>query len=181
MINTTTFDLVRKQNSAVFTLLKIAGGSLLIALAAQIKIPLFFTPVPVTLQTLTVMLLGGLLGKKEGLFAVLLYIGEISAGLPFASSGLSNPLTLIGPTGGYLAAMALQAWFSGWLVEKNLSFLKLAASLWLVSQAQMIVGASWLAAFVGAKSALSAGYYPFFIGEAAKCFLASQVLTKRER
>lgn len=180
---TITFDNKKSQHSFLVRFLQILCGSLFLALCAQIKIPLYFTPVPITLQTFAIMLLGGFLGSKNGLLAVLAYLCEISLGLPFSTSGVSNPLALLGPTGGYMIGGLMQAYGTGLLVEKNwtLSPFKKAAALCFISTIQMLIGTAWLSKFVGIDQALMAGFYPFLLGDYAKCFAVSQILHSQRK
>ena len=92
-------DLVRPANprlARVFDASLVAGFSLLIALSAQVAIPLPFTPVPVTLQTFAVILTGCLLGSGRGALAALAYVAEGTAGLPFFSGGTGGLAHLVG-------------------------------------------------------------------------------------
>jgi len=79
------------------------------ALLAQISIPLPFTPVPITGQTFAVLLTGALLGSRLGVAAMLTYVAEGSAGLPFFAGGAHGPAVLAGPTGGYLVGFVIAA------------------------------------------------------------------------
>src|ERR1700743_3707354 len=85
---------ISKKNSvlshALTNLAWIVGGSLFIAALSQLSIPLPFTPVPLTGQTLAVLLIGAALGSKRGLAAVALYLTEGAAGLPFFAGGASG-------------------------------------------------------------------------------------------
>lgn len=91
-------------------------GSLLVAICAHVSVPLWFTPVPITLQTFAVLLLGLVLGPGTSAAALLLYLAEGAAGLPvfspYAPGGLFH---LFGPTGGYLLAYPAAAALTGWL------------------------------------------------------------------
>jgi len=80
------------------------AGSILLAFLSQFSIPLPFTPVPVTLQTLGVFLLAGLLGPTKGFWSVLFYLVEGSIGLPVFAGGLAKPLWFISSTAGFLFA-----------------------------------------------------------------------------
>ena len=95
------------------------GGSLFLALMAQIAVPLPFTPVPLTLQTLAVFLLGGILGPKRALFALVAYLVEGTSGLPVFTGGAIRPLWFLGLHAGYLFAFPLAAYAVGMLTEKN--------------------------------------------------------------
>ncbi len=87
----------------------IAIGALVVAVAAQVRIPLPMTPVPVTLQDLAVLTVGGLLGPAAGVAALVTYLGLGLAGLPVFSGGASGIAWLLGPTGGYLLAFPVAA------------------------------------------------------------------------
>lgn len=176
-----TFNTQKTQYSVFARFLQIICGSLFLAFCAQIKIPLYFTPVPITLQTFAIMLLGGVLGKKGGTLAVLAYLTEITIGLPFTASGVSNPLALFSPTGGYMVGWLVQVYCIGWMVEKNwmVSRFKTFIALCLISKVQMLIGAAWLSKFVGLENALMAGFYPFLLGDFAKCFAVTHLLNAR--
>src|SRR5712671_675536 len=97
----------------------VALGALLVALAAQVSIPLPGTPVPMTLQPMAVLLVGGLLGARLGALSMILYLAMGAAGLPvFTPSPLLLPgiARLFGQTGGYLLAYPVAAWVVGTFV-----------------------------------------------------------------
>jgi biotin transporter BioY len=77
-------------------------GALLVALSAQVVVPVPFSPVPMTLQPLAVLAVGGLLGPVAGVSALIIYIALGALGLPVFAGGGSGILRLLGPTGGYL-------------------------------------------------------------------------------
>lgn len=100
-------------------LIAIGLGALLVALAAQVRIPLPFTPVPVTLQDLAVLTVGGLLGPVAGAAALATYLGLGILGLPvFAGGGAGLPW-LLGPTGGYLLAFPVAAFVMGLVAHRH--------------------------------------------------------------
>ena len=96
----------------------IAIGALVVALAAQVRVPLPFTPVPVTLQDLAVLTVGGLLGPAAGLAALVTYLGLGIAGLPVFAGGGFGLAWLLGPTGGYLLAFPVAACVAGALAAR---------------------------------------------------------------
>ena len=96
----------------------IAVGALVVALAAQVRVPLPFTPVPVTLQDLAVLTVGGLLGPAAGLAALVTYLGLGIAGLPVFAGGGFGLAWLLGPTGGYLLAFPVAAFVAGALAAR---------------------------------------------------------------
>ena len=156
------------------------------AAAAQISIPLGFTPVPLTMQDMVVLIGGAALGSRLGMAAQVLYLLAGIAGLPvFAASPVlpQGPLRLLGPTGGYLMAYPFAAFLTGYLAERGLdrryltSVLAMAAGLAVI----FTFGVSWLALFarpvgLGFDAALRAGFYPFLLGDVFKIFLGAAVL-----
>jgi len=97
----------------------IAIGALVVAVAAQVRIPLPITPVPVTLQDLAVLTVGGLLGPVAGVAALITYLGLGIAGLPVFSGGASGMPWLLGPTGGYLLAFPVAALVMGAVARRG--------------------------------------------------------------
>lgn len=162
------------SNVRLLILTQIVLGSILIALSAQIRIPLPFTPVPITFQTLAVMLVGGMLGSRNGALSVIFYLAEALMGLPVLSGGRSDPLFLFSPVGGYLVGCVMQAYLAGWFVERRkfISEWLLFLGLIFACSIQMGCGACWLALFLGAKHAWSLGVAPFIFGELFKIVLA---------
>jgi len=148
----------------------VALFSLVITLAAQIAIPLPFTPVPVTLQTLAVLLAGALLGPRRGALAVLAYIGEGLAGLPVFAGGKAGIAHLLGPTGGFLAGFVAAAFLVGLLAWRGWTRKPLAAvfALSLGNACLYVPGLAWLGLFVGYPRVLSLGFLPFLPGDVLK-------------
>lgn len=109
--------------------LLIFSFTLLLALLSQIRIPLTFTPVPLTLQTFGVLLIGYYLGAKAGALSILLYLLLGAAGLPFFSAGKGGLLVLSGPTGGYLLGFLAGAYIVG--KAKELGFLQRSIYIFL--------------------------------------------------
>jgi len=151
----------------------VVGGSLLIALAAQVAIPLPF--VPITGQTYAVLVVAAALGRL-GAASVALYVLEGAAGLPvFAPGGAPGLARLIGPTGGYLIGFVAAAFVVGWFVERGWDrrlFATLAAML-AAEVAIYAFGLAWLARFVPAERVLAAGLVPFVLGDLVKVLLAA--------
>jgi biotin transport system substrate-specific component len=156
------------------------------AVGAQISVPLGFTPVPLVMGDMVVLLGGAALGSRLGLAAQVLYLAAGIAGLPvFAASATlpQGPLRLLGPTGGYLMAYPLAAFLTGYLAERGFdrryttSVLAMAAGYVVI----FTFGVSWLALFawpaaLGFDAALRAGFYPFMLGAACKLLLGAGVL-----
>jgi biotin transport system substrate-specific component len=156
----------------------------LTAAAAQVSIPLPFTPVPLTLQPMVVLLGGAVLGARLGMSAQVLYLLLGIAGLPvFAASPVlpHGALRLIGPTGGYLMSYPFAAFLAGWLAERGLdrryftSLFGMACGLAVI----FLGGVMWLAFFarpaVGLDAALRTGLYPFIPLDIFKLLVAAGI------
>ena len=165
----------------MYSFLQIILASCFIGIVAQIKIPLYFTPVPLTGQTFAIMLMGALLGPRKGAQAALLYLVEGCMGLPVWAGGQGGLIHLFGPTGGYLLAYPLQAYLIG-SVFKNVrvSLIRATSALFLCSILQLLLGSLWLGFFVGAKNMLTMGCIPFLPGEALKALLVASFIKKRK-
>lgn len=143
-------------------------------LGAQVRIPLPFTPVPITLQTFFVVLSGAYLGKKSGGISQLIYLLLGGIGFPiFTKTG-----ALLGPTGGYIVGFTLAAWISGYLREKksNLIYCIVAGHLTL-----LLTGTLYLSIFVGWKNALMMGFLPFLPGDLLIKGSASYLILNRTK
>ena len=154
----------------------IFAGSWLIALAAQIAIPLY--PVPVTGQTLCVLLIGALLGSKRGALTVLVYLTQGAMGLPIFAGGTGGFARIAGPTGGYLIGFVVAAFVVGWLSEKgwNQRFITTGVSMLIGNAVIYIIGLPWLASFIGWEMVFTAGLFPFIPGDLFKVILAAVAL-----
>ena len=157
----------------------VMSGSLLIALCAQVAVPLPQSPVPVTGQTFAVLLVGATLGSRLGASAVLTYIIEGMAGLPVWSPGATMGVArLAGPTGGYIAGFLIAAFVVGALAEhgwdrriRTATFAMLIGELTIYA-----IGLPWLARFIGPETVLDAGLIPFIPGDIYKVVLAAVAL-----
>ena len=161
------------------SLFLIVSGSLLLAALAQIEIPLPFTPVPITGQTLGVLLIGAALGSKRGTTTIILYITEGAIGLPVFSGGASGLGILTGATAGYLVGFVGAAYVIGLLAERGLE--RSARTSLIPFLAGTIViyvcGIAWLSTMVGGISkAIALGVTPFLLGDAIKLILAALLL-----
>ena len=150
------------------------------AVGAQLAIWLPFTPVPVTMQTLFVVLAGITLGPRDGFHAMLAYVALGAAGLPLFAGFLAGPAARLGPTGGYLLAFAPAAALAGFLANGRgrLGLLAgSAAGLALI----LCAGTAWLSLVLGlsAGTAASLGLVPFLAGEGIKAALAVAIAARR--
>ena len=161
----------------------VISGSLLVALAARVSVPLPFTPVPLTLQNFAVLLVGLLLGRRAGFAALVLYLAEGAAGLSvFSPTGPGGIAQLLGPTGGYLIAYPLVAYLAGWIAERDrMSFLRSALAATVAEIFLFAAGVSWLMIFFHTPLVRAAqfGLYPFFFAEVMKVLLAAGIASRR--
>lgn len=197
----------RAATSTVATdVMLVIAGSLVMAALAQVSIKLPFTPVPVTGQTLGVLLVGGSLGAVLGGAAMLLYLAEGAVGLPFFAEGESGIeyLGFATPSAGYLWGFVIAAVVIGYLAEKRWDRgVGSAIGAFLLGEIIIFtIGVFWLANAVGIPvqasgacdlasgkgcDALQLGLYPFVIGDLLKVLLAAGAfpllwrLLKRER
>ncbi|TXK17602.1 biotin transporter BioY [Homoserinibacter sp. GY 40078] len=161
----------------------VVGGALFTALLAQVEIPLW--PVPITGQTLAVLLVGATLGAVRGGSALLLYMILGFAGLPFYApnpdgSHLTGLAAVAAPSFGYIIGFIPAAAFVGWLSERtwDRKFLKALATFIGGSLVVFAIGVPWLAVVLGASftEALEWGVYPFIVGGIIKAVIAALLL-----
>ena len=158
----------------------IVAGSLALWISAKIQVP--FYPVPMTMQTFVVLVIGMSFGWKLGVSTVLLYLIEGSLGLPVFAGTPEKGIGIaymVGPTGGYLFGFAISAGFLGWLSSKGWDrnvFLTLAAMI-LGTTIIFTFGIIWLGAVIGwEKPILEIGIFPFIPAEVFKIALATAIL-----
>jgi biotin transport system substrate-specific component len=161
----------------------IIGGSALIAIAAQIAIPVPFTPVPLTLQPIAVLLVGAALGSTRGAAAASLYLLEGLSGLPVFSRGHAGPLWLIGPTAGYLYSFPFAAFIAGWFSERGWgnTVARSVCGMLIAFAVIYLGGWSWLAITFGPRAALTMGVAPFVVADAIKVVIGAALLPYAER
>lgn len=180
----TLIDLI--DRSRVRDVVAIVGFALFTALAAQISIPLGFTPVPITGQTFAVLLAGGVLGANRGALSMGLYVALGAIGLPFYADGDGGWTIATGATAGYLVGFIVAAFVVGKMAEHGQDR-KLSTSLPAFLAGSLIIyafGAAWLAYDLGLPltadqdepSAIAWGVAPFLVGDIIKALLAGAVL-----
>jgi biotin transport system substrate-specific component len=143
--------------------IKIWGASILIALGAQISIPLPFNPVPITFGLQTLILLSAMLGSKRSFAMILTYLAQGIIGLPVFSKGGSGIAWLLGPTGGYLVGYIFVAVIVGWLMEKLQSRegIKVFSVMLFGNALAFLFGVPFLSRFIGWEKAIQCGLVPF--------------------
>ena len=151
-------------------------GSVAIALLARVAVPV--GPVPITGQTLGVLLVAAVLGGQRGVAAVSLYLALGSAGLPVFAAGTGGPLVLLGPTGGYLMGMLGAAWVVGRLCEHPAASRPayLAAATVLGHVVIYAAGTLVLARFTGWDRVIAVGVLPFLPGDLVKTLIVASVV-----
>jgi biotin transport system substrate-specific component len=166
-----------RRAALAYDALLIVSGSLLIALAAQVAIRLPFSPVPVTGQTLAVLLVGALLGSRRGALSVVAYLLEGLIGLPVFASGAAGLAYALGPTGGYLVGFVVAAYIIGRLAERGWDrhVLSTSVAMFIGNATIYAVGLTWLSIYVG-KQSIFLGLLPFVVGDVVKLVLAATAL-----
>ena len=155
------------------------------AAGAQMSVHLGFTPVPLVMQDMVVLLGGAALGSRLGMAAQVVYLLAGISGLPvFAASAVlpQGLMRMFGPTGGYLMAYPFAAFLTGYLAERGFDRRYLSSVIAMCAGLMVIFafGVTWLALFApaaaGFDAALRAGFYPFLLGDVFKIFLGAAVL-----
>ena len=151
-------------------------GSLFLAICAQVYVPL--QPVPITMQTFGVLLLGMVFGARLGAATVALYLLEGAAGLPVFAEFKAGLPVLFGPTGGYLFGFVIAAWLVGSLAERgwDRGVLTTALAMLFGNVVLYVPGLIWLANLFGAQIAIAQGLMPFLLVDVLKIALAALLL-----
>jgi biotin transporter BioY len=170
-LNTMTMlDVCLPQRRAIVEVALVLGFALMSAAGAQIGF--WVGPVPITGQTFAVLLAGALLGSRRAAASQLSYMAIGLTGVPFwfAPGGAPGIARLLGPTGGYLLGFVAAAFLVGWLAERGWD-----RKIWTASLAMLagmvviyICGLMWLGRFLPAGEVLSAGLFPFILGDLIK-------------
>ncbi|MFJ4297062.1 biotin transporter BioY [Curtobacterium sp. NPDC089689] len=161
----------------------VAGGALFTAAMAQVEVPMW--PVPITGQTLAVVLVGATLGARRGMLSLLVYAVAGLAGAPFFAGFSGGLSALASPSFGYVIGFVPAAGLVGWFARRNWDrhVGRATVAMLLASAVPFVTGLPWLAASLGQlgapndlQSVLAAGLYPFVIGGVAKALIAAGVL-----
>ncbi|MBW8636375.1 biotin transporter BioY [Hoeflea sp. WL0058] len=172
-------SLLGKRSVLQYVLLALAGSALLWA-SAKVQVP--FYPVPMTMQTFVVLVIGMAYGWRLGAATVLLYLAEGAIGMPVFAGTPERGIGLaymVGPTGGYLVGFVVAAFAVGLLAERgwDRSIVKTLVAMTLGTAIIFVFGAVWLGALIGwDKPVLELGVIPFLPGAAFKIALAAAVL-----
>jgi biotin transport system substrate-specific component len=152
-------------------------GVAFLALASRVEVPTH--PVPITMQTYAVGLVGALFGWRMGFVVILAWLAGAALGLPLLAGGGGGPAAFWGPTAGYLFAFPVMAAVIGWLVERGWDGRKpvLAFFAFLVGGTLcLFIGAAWLGHLIGMAKAIEKGLMPFLLGDVLKSALGAASL-----
>jgi biotin transport system substrate-specific component len=168
------------RSSFLTNVLLVLAGTGFVALAAQVKISLSFTPVPITGQTFAVLLVGASLGALLGLASLGLYLFVGALGAPIYAEGQGGWDVLTGPTGGYIVGFCCAAALVGWMAQQRWDrrFNSAVAAMLTGNVVIYLFGLPWLAREIGTglEGTLEAGLYPFVVGDLLKLYLAGALL-----
>ena len=154
-------------------------GSLVLAASSWVEAPMW--PVPITLQTYAVCIIGALFGARLAAATVIAYLLEGVVGLPVFAGGAGGFAHLLGPTGGYLVGFLIAATLTGALVERGFkSFIALLGVMLLAHIVIFVFGVLQLQLFVGWAQAWSGGVAPFIIGSVIKTVAAAATVRAAE-
>jgi biotin transport system substrate-specific component len=161
---------------AMYAFLVIAG-SMLIAVAGQIKVPLWPNPTPVTLQTLAIFTIAAAYGRNLAVATLIAYLAEGAAGLPVFTNG-AGLAYFAGPTTGYLAGFVVAAGITGWAADRGWSQspLKLWAANMAGTFAVLVLGALWMGLLFGSDKIIAWGVGPFIVTDIIKATLAAALV-----
>ncbi|MBV8651677.1 MAG: biotin transporter BioY [Alphaproteobacteria bacterium] len=169
-------DALWPQTRALKSTILVIGGSLALALSAKIQVP--FWPVPMTMQSLMVLLIGFAFGSRLGAATLAAYLAEGFVGLPVFAGAVAGPLYMTGPTAGYLVGFLLSAAFIGWLAERgwSQSIGRASVAMVLGHVLLFVPGVLWLAVLFGWGKAIALGVTPFIAATVLKTALGVAVV-----
>jgi biotin transport system substrate-specific component len=172
-----------QRNFVRMAALAVLGSALLWA-SAKVQVPMW--PVPMTMQSMVVLLIGFAYGTRMGVATVALYLVQGAVGLPVFAGTPEKGIGLaymVGPTGGFLFGFVLVAGAMGWMAERGWgrSLAGTAAAMVVGSALLFVPGVAWLATFVGFDKAVAFGLAPFVAGAVVKAALAVALIAAGTR
>lgn len=165
------------QTRAVTHALAVIMGSFFLTLGSYIEIPIL--PVPVTMQTLSVTLVGAFYGWRLGGVTITAWLIEAALGLPVLAGGAGGPHHFLGPSAGYLLAFPIAGMLVGWLVERGWNGTRPLYAFLSMLYGHLIcltIGAAWLATIVNIDTAILHGISPFLLGFFLKSGMGAAIL-----
>ena len=162
-----------KENEFLKSIFLVLSGIIFLSIMSQLIIPLYFTPVPISLGSFGVILIALLYGRKLGTATVLSYVVAGSLGAPVFAGFKTG--SLFSPTGGYILGYIAAALILGFLSDKGIakSYVKTFLSLLFASAAILVLGALVLILFVPSKNVFMIGVLPFIPGDMLKIVAAT--------
>lgn len=161
----------------------VAAGTALLTLSAKVNVPLPY--VPMTMQTLVVLMIGATYGSKLGAATIVAYLIEGAVGLPVFAGPVGGLAYMAGPTGGFLAGFVVAAFTMGWLAERNwdVSVTRLFAAMMLGHAVILAIGWGWLAfgLHLGMSKAWLVGVLPFVAGSLVKSAFGAALMFATRR
>ncbi|MDO5658832.1 MAG: biotin transporter BioY [Paracoccus sp. (in: a-proteobacteria)] len=165
------------ERSLLTNTLLVLAGTALLALSAQVSVPMI--PVPMTLQTLAISIIGLTYGSRLAALTVIAYLAEGAMGLPVFANGASGA-ALMGPTAGFLFGFVAMAWLTGVMVERGLDrgFARLFVAAFIPAMLLFVPGLVVLKMFTGMgwQAAFMAGVAPFLLGAVVKAVIAAMAV-----
>jgi biotin transport system substrate-specific component len=173
------------RGRAAADMLLVVGASALIAIAAQVFVPINvgFAVIPLTLQPLAVIFIGAALGSTRGAAAAMLYLLEGASGLPVFAQGHGGAIWLLSATAGYLYSYPLAAWVAGFVSERGWgsTIVRSVTGMLLALGVIYLGGWSWLAMLTNAQTAFAAGIAPFLLADIVKVAIGAALLPKAQQ
>ncbi|UXN75709.1 biotin transporter BioY [Devosia sp. A8/3-2] len=170
------------DRSVLWQVAAVALGTLFLALSSYVEVPM--VPVPMTMQTFAVAMVGALYGWRLGGVTIVAWLIEGAIGLPVLSGGAAGAVHFVGPTAGYLFAFPIAGAVVGWLAEQgwngNKPVLAFVAGL-AGNLACLAMGGARLAVMIGADQAFTHGVAPFLVGAVLKSALGAAALAVLQR
>lgn len=155
----------------------VLGGTAVLTASSYVSIPM--QPVPVSLQTFAVLMVGALYGWRLGGLTVLAWLLEAALGMPVLAGGKGGLAPFFGPTAGYLLAFPLGAVLMGWLAARGWDGthpLRAFGAMLLCTTLILLLGGAWLGAMIGAAKGWQLGVLPFLVGDVVKSALGAATL-----
>ena len=155
----------------------VLGGTVALSASSYISIP--FWPVPVTMQTFAVLMVGALYGWRLGGITVLAWLLEAALGMPVLAGGKGGIAPFIGPIAGYLFAFPVGAMLMGWLAARGWNGTHPLRAFWamlLCTTLIVLLGGAWLSALIGPAKGWQLGVLPFLIGDVLKSAMGAATL-----
>ncbi|WP_168201255.1 biotin transporter BioY [Qingshengfaniella alkalisoli] len=156
----------------------VAAGTFLVAMGAQVEVPML--PVPMSLQTLAISVIGLTYGARLAAITLMVYLAQGAAGMPVFSGGDAGAAHLFGPTAGYLWGFVGMAWMTGWMAENGFGRggLRMFLAAFIPATLLFVPGAAWIwaATPLDLTGAIQAGVLPFLVGDVVKSTLAAVAL-----